>query len=119
MDRLQAGSSLGTRRSCSRTRSRSARHGRRDLGRPASAHDGGGGPQKGNWAGFFQLGVNAPVGEIVWDLSYRTFMGGRSVSQEVVFVRDAGMSEAEAITQGLQSVVTMFGGYVESATRRA
>ncbi|MEC8652238.1 MAG: Gldg family protein, partial [Planctomycetota bacterium] len=79
---------------------------------------GGGGPQKGNWAGFLsQLGVNAPVGEIVWDLSYRTFMGGRSVSQEVVFVRGAGMSEAEAITQGLQSVVTMFGGYVESADK--
>ncbi len=99
------------------------------LGAPGTAADdpkggqqarmmGGGGPQKGNWAGFLsQLGVNAPVGEIVWDLSYRTFMGGRSVSQEVVFVRGAGMSEAEAITQGLQSVVTMFGGYVESADK--
>lgn len=96
------------------------------LGAPGTAADdpkggqqarmmGGGGPQKGNWAGFLsQLGVNAPVGEIVWDLSYRTFMGGRSVSQEVLFVRDGGMSEADAITQGLQSVVTMFGGYVEA-----
>ena len=77
---------------------------------------GGGGPQKGNWAGFLsQLGVNAPVDEIVWDLSYRTFPGGRGIREEYVFVRDTGMSEAEAIAQGLQIVVTMCGGYVESA----
>jgi len=95
------------------------------IGAPGTAADdpkggqqarmmGGGGPQKGNWAGFLAaMGVNAPVGEIVWDLSYRTFPGGR-INQEVVFIRDAGMSSDSAITDGLQSIVAMFGGYVEA-----
>lgn len=96
------------------------------LGAPGTAADdpkggqqaqmmGGGGPRKGNWAGFLaQLGLKAPVGEIVWDLSYRTFPGGR-IQQEIVFVRDAGMAKGEPITDGLQSIVSMFGGYVEGA----
>ncbi len=96
------------------------------LGAPGTAADdpkggqqarmmGGGGPQKGNWAGFLSaLGLSAPTGEIVWDLSYRTFPGGR-INQEIVFVRGAGMASDSPITKGLQSVVSMFGGYVESA----
>jgi len=96
------------------------------IGAPGTAADdpkggqqarmmGQGGPQKGNWAGFLSaLGVSAPVGEIVWDLSYRTFPGGR-INQEIVFVRGAGMAGDSAITNGLQSVVSMFGGYVDSA----
>ena len=84
-------------------------------GGPQARMMGGGGPPKGNWNGFLsQIGVNAPVGEIVWDLSYRTFPGGR-INQEIVFVRDAGMATDSPITSGLQSVVSMFGGYVESA----
>jgi len=44
----------------------------------------------------------------------RTFPGGR-IQQEIVFVRDAGMAKGEPITDGLQSIVSMFGGYVEGA----
>ncbi|MCB9876961.1 MAG: Gldg family protein [Planctomycetes bacterium] len=76
---------------------------------------GGGGPEKGNWAGFQRaIGVNAPVGEVVWDLSYNTFPGGR-ISPEFVFVHDAGMSADSPITKGLQNVVSMLGGHVESS----
>ena len=94
------------------------------LGAPGTAADepkggqqarmmGGGGPPKGNWSGFQSaLGLSAPVGEIVWDLSYRTFPGGR-INQEIVFVREPGMADDSPITSGLQSVVSMFGGYVE------
>ena len=51
------------------------------------------------------------MGEVVWDLSYRTFPGGR-INQEIVFVRGPGMAADNAITKGLQSVVSMMGGYV-------
>lgn len=75
---------------------------------------GQGGPPKGNWNGLLQsIGLRAPVGEIVYDLSYRTFPGGQ-VNPEIVFVRGKGLSPNSPITSGLQSIVSMMGGHVES-----
>jgi ABC-2 type transport system permease protein len=72
---------------------------------------GGGGPQKGDFRSFLAaLGLEAPTGEVVWDLSYRTFPGGR-LREEFVFVRDAGFADSP-ITKGLQSVVALMGGHV-------
>jgi ABC-2 type transport system permease protein len=75
---------------------------------------GQGGPPKGNWNGVLQeIGLRAPVGEIVFDLSYRTFQGGQA-SPEYVFVRGDGLSSDSAITSGLQSIVALMGGHVDS-----
>lgn len=80
-------------------------------GGPQAQMMGGGGPQKGNWNGFLtSIGLDAPVGEIVWDLSYQTFPG--RVSSEYLFVRENGMSDAHAITRGLQSAVMLYTGHV-------
>ncbi|HEB54365.1 MAG TPA: hypothetical protein ENI87_14020 [bacterium] len=80
-------------------------------GGPQAQMMGRGGPQKGNWVGFLRaIGIEAPVGEVVWDLSYRTFPGG-GAEQELVFVRAPGMSSESAITKGLQSYVQLYGGY--------
>lgn len=76
---------------------------------------GGGGPQKGNWNGLLAaIGVNAPTGKIVGDNSGASFPGAR-MPRGVVFVRENGMAQQAAISSGLQSVVAMFGGYVESS----
>lgn len=75
---------------------------------------GQGGPPKGNWSGLLaSVGLSAPVGEIVWDMSYRTFPGAQ-VNPEFVFVRGEGLSEDSAITRGLQNIVSLMGGHVRS-----
>ncbi len=76
---------------------------------------GGGGPQKGQFAGLVSaIGLVPHVGEIVWDLSYRKFPGGR-LRQEFVFVRDQGFTTDSPITKGLQNIVVLMGGHVTSA----
>jgi ABC-2 type transport system permease protein len=75
---------------------------------------GQGGPPKGNWNGLLQeIGLRAPAGEIVFDLSYRTFPGGQA-NPEIVFVRGEGLSSDSAITSGLQNIVALMGGHVDS-----
>jgi ABC-2 type transport system permease protein len=76
---------------------------------------GGGGPQKGNFAGFCAaLGLRFRPGEIVWDLSYRRFPGGM-LREEFVFLRGSSFAENNPITQGLQNIVILMGGHVEAA----
>lgn len=86
-------------------------------GGPQSRMMGGGGPQKGNWRGVLNaIGIAAPTDQIVWDTSYNSFPGGR-VNPEVVFVRQNGMSADSPMTSGLQSVVSMFGGFVSPGAK--
>lgn len=76
---------------------------------------GGGGPQKGQFAGLMSaIGLQARVGEIVWDLSYLGFPGGR-LREEFVFVREDGFSFDSPLTNGLQNIVLMMAGHVTSA----
>lgn len=76
---------------------------------------GGGGPQKGNWNGLLAaIGVKAPTTKIVGDNSGSSFPGGM-LPRGFVFVREPGMAQQAAISSGLQSVVVIFGGYVDSA----
>ncbi|MGC6487254.1 MAG: Gldg family protein [Planctomycetota bacterium] len=76
---------------------------------------GGGGPQKGNWSGLLAAaGVKAPTDKVVGDNSSGSFPGGM-LPRAFVFVRESGMAQQAEISSGLQSVVVMFGGYVESA----
>ncbi len=76
---------------------------------------GGGGPQKGQFQGLMSaIGLTPHIGEIVWDLSYRKFPGGR-LRQEFVFVRDQGFTADSPITKGLQNIVLLMGGHVTSA----
>jgi len=73
---------------------------------------GGGGPQKGNFAGLLDaVGLRPNTGEIVWDLSYRKFPGGELLP-EFVFVRDLGFAADSAITKGLQNIVLRMTGHV-------
>jgi ABC-2 type transport system permease protein len=75
---------------------------------------GQGGPPKGNWNGLLEeIGLRAPAGEIVFDLSYRTFPGGQA-NPEIVFVRGKGLASDSAITSGLQNIVSLMGGHVDS-----
>ena len=75
---------------------------------------GQGGPPKGNWNGLLAAaGISAPIGEITRDLSYQTFPGGQA-NPEFIFVRADGMSSESAITNGLQSVISLMGGHVRS-----
>ncbi len=76
---------------------------------------GQGGPEKGNWNGLLSaVGLSAPAGEIVWDLSYRTFPGGQ-VNPEIVFVRGNGLAADSNLTSGLQNIVCLMGGHVQSS----
>lgn len=78
---------------------------------------GGGGPEKGNFSGLLSaIGLQAKVGEVVWDLSYRKFPGGR-LREEFVFVRDSGFTAESPITKGLQNIVLLMGGNVASANK--
>lgn len=78
---------------------------------------GGGGPEKGNFAGMLAaIGLQARTGEIVWDLSYRKFPGGQ-LYPEFVFVRDSGFTTESPITKGLQNIVLLMGGNVASANK--
>ena len=73
---------------------------------------GGGGPEKGNFAGMMgALSLQVPIGEVVWDLSSRSFPGGR-LFEEFVFVRGNGVSQDSTITKGLQSVIMLMGGHI-------
>ncbi|MCC7396952.1 MAG: Gldg family protein [Planctomycetes bacterium] len=75
---------------------------------------GGGGPPKGNFAGLCaELGLRNHKGDVVWNLSYRKFPGGR-LYPEFVFVRDQGFNAASPITAGLQNIVLLMGGHVSS-----
>ncbi len=78
---------------------------------------GGGGPEKGQFPAFLAaIGLQAHIGEIAWDLSYRRFPGGR-LREEFVFVHDKGFADDSPITNGLQNVVLLMGGYVSSAKK--
>lgn len=74
---------------------------------------GGGGPQKGNIASFFgSLGLRMSLGQVVWDVSYRTFQGG-GLEPEFVFVDSRGYTAGEAITKGLDRTVVLLGGFFQ------
>ncbi|MBL9076332.1 MAG: Gldg family protein [Planctomycetes bacterium] len=76
---------------------------------------GGGGPEKGQFAALLAaVGLQARVGEVVWDLSYRRFPGGR-LREEFVFVRGDGFAYDSPATNGLQNIVLLMAGHVESA----
>ncbi|MBX3462881.1 MAG: Gldg family protein [Planctomycetes bacterium] len=78
---------------------------------------GGGGPEKGQFPAFLgAIGLQARSGEIVWDLSYRRFPGGR-LREEFVFVREQGFAGDSGITRGLQNIVLLMGGHVGSAKK--
>jgi ABC-2 type transport system permease protein len=78
---------------------------------------GGGGPQKGQFPALLSaIGLQARIGEVVWDLSYRRFPGGR-LREEFVFVRDNGFAFDSTLTNGLQNIVLLMAGHVESAKR--
>ena len=86
-------------------------------GGPQARMMGQGGPPKGNWNGLLaEVGLASPMGELVWDLSYRTFPGGQ-VNSEIVFVRGAGLSKDSTITSGLQNVVSLMGGHVRATNK--
>jgi ABC-2 type transport system permease protein len=78
---------------------------------------GGGGPEKGQFPALLSaIGLQAHIGEIVWDLSYRRFPGGR-LREEFVFVQDNGFSFDSPITNGLQNIVLLMAGHVDSAKK--
>lgn len=78
---------------------------------------GGGGPEKGNFAGLLSsIGLQFRAGEVVWDLSYRRFPGG-GLREEFVFVRGPGFAAESPITAGLQNVVLLMGGHVEALAK--
>ncbi len=78
---------------------------------------GGGGPEKGNYAGLLgSFGLQFHPGEIVWDLSYRKFPGGR-LREEFVFVRGKGFADESPITKGLQNIVMLMGGHVSAGNK--
>ncbi|MEQ1633676.1 MAG: Gldg family protein, partial [Planctomycetota bacterium] len=84
-------------------------------GGPRAAMMGGGGPQKdlaafANFLGSF--GVRMPIGQVVWDLSYRTFAGG-GLPPEFVFVDPRGYAVSEPVTKGLDRTVVLFGGHFQ------
>ncbi|HEU4420665.1 MAG TPA: Gldg family protein, partial [Planctomycetota bacterium] len=73
---------------------------------------GGGGPEKGNFAGLMAaLSLQVPIGEVVWDLSSSSFPGGR-LPPEFVFLGGADVSQDSTISKGLQSVIILMGGHV-------
>jgi ABC-2 type transport system permease protein len=73
---------------------------------------GGGGPQKGNFAGFCgNLGIAMATDQVLWDTSYRTFGGGQ-LPPEFVFVGEPGFAQDDPVTKGLDRAVVMFGGFV-------
>ncbi len=74
---------------------------------------GGGGPQKGNFQTFLnRLGLRMTTGQVVWDLSYRTFAGGQ-LEPEFVFVDPRGYAKDDVVTDGLDRTVVMFGGHFQ------
>ncbi|MBL8738655.1 MAG: Gldg family protein [Planctomycetes bacterium] len=78
---------------------------------------GGGGPQKGNFAGLFgAIGLQPYPGELVFDLSYNQFPGGQLLP-EFVFVRDQGFAADSPITSGLQNIVLMMGGHLTASAK--
>jgi len=77
---------------------------------------GGGGPEKGNFAGLLgALGVQMPMGEIVWDLSARTTPFG--LPDDCLFLQGPAIASDSPITKGLQSVLFMFGGHLQPAPK--
>ena len=78
---------------------------------------GGGGPEKGNYAGLLSsIGLQFHPGEITWDHSYRRFPGGR-LREEFVFVRGKGFTDDSPITKGLQNIVVLMGGHISAANK--
>ena len=74
---------------------------------------GGGGPQKGNFQSFLgAIGLRMATGQVVWDLSYRTFAGG-GLPPEFLFVGSRGYAADDLITNGLDRTVVMFGGHFQ------
>lgn len=75
---------------------------------------GGGGPQKGSFDAFLgAMGLRMAKGQIVWDLSYRTFAGG-GLPPEFLFVDPRGYAADDVITNGLDRTIVMFGGHFQS-----
>ena len=76
---------------------------------------GGGGPQKGDFDGFYQsFGLRVPKTDLVWDTSGLGVFGGQ-FPRTFVFAGGQGMSHDSVITKGLQAVVMMIAGHVTSA----
>jgi ABC-2 type transport system permease protein len=73
---------------------------------------GGGGPQKGDFQGLLAaMSLALPRGEVVWDLTGRSFPGGR-LPEEFVFVGGRGVNQDNPITKGLQNVVMLMSGHI-------
>ncbi|MGE3171773.1 MAG: Gldg family protein [Planctomycetota bacterium] len=67
---------------------------------------------KGNFAAFLgKIGLDMPVRDVVWDLSYRTFAGG-NLHPEFLFVQGDGYAD-DPITNGLDRTVMLFSGHVK------
>jgi ABC-2 type transport system permease protein len=63
----------------------------------------------GSFLGKFAIGF--PRGEVVWDFSGKSFMGGR-LPLEFVFVSGQGLDAESSITKGLQNVVLLMAGHI-------
>jgi ABC-2 type transport system permease protein len=75
---------------------------------------GGGGPQKGDFDRFYgSLGLRLPKTQIVWDSTSRAVFGGQ-YPPTFLFEGAAGMAGDSALTRGLQSIVMMIAGHIES-----
>ncbi len=72
---------------------------------------GGGGPQKGDFDGFFaSFGLRMSKTDLVWDSSSRSVFGG-SYPPTFLFEGSASMNADSPITKGLQSAVFMIAGH--------
>ena len=58
------------------------------------------------------IGLRMATGQVVWDLSYRTFAGG-GLPPEFLFVGSRGYAADDLITNGLDRTVVMFGGHFQ------
>ncbi|MCA8974368.1 MAG: Gldg family protein [Planctomycetes bacterium] len=78
---------------------------------------GGGGPQKGNIDGLFgQLGLRLFKSDIVWDTSSTGYFGGQ-LPKHFLFCTGSALAQDSVITSGMQSVVWMAGGHLQSSDK--
>lgn len=78
---------------------------------------GGGGPEKGNFNGLLAaISLQSPMGEIVWDLSGRTFPG-RIPYDEFLFLKGPALAADSPITKGLQNVVLLMAGHLQAVPK--
>ncbi len=76
---------------------------------------GGGGPQKGDFDSFYgSFGLRVAKSDMVWDTSSMGLFGGQ-FPRTFLFNGPLGMARDSVLTNGLQSVVMMMAGHVQSA----